>query len=148
MGSGLIHVLHYYLSKSDAYLSQAILTNLSVVSFFYFYFYSFLRTLSTKRLLSLNGPPPKGTTARPHKPTLLEELVLGFLAGVASRVVSTPLNIVTLRLQTEREDEESPNADSSQPMSVTEVVKLIYKEQGLAGFWRGTSCLANGDNSR
>jgi len=63
--------------------------------------------------------------------------VLGFIAGVASRVISTPLNIVTLRLQTEREDEEKIGSDSTNIKGVSDVVKLIYKEQGLGGFWRG-----------
>lgn len=67
---------------------------------------------------------------------MIEELLLGFIAGVASRAVSTPLNIVTLRLQAEREgEEEEPSASTS--LGIMGTVKLIYKEQGLASFWRG-----------
>lgn len=66
---------------------------------------------------------------------MLEELVLGFIAGIASRIVSTPLNIVTLKLQTERDDVEETGEPSS--MGMIDVIKSIYKTQGLAGFWRG-----------
>ncbi|KAF8963574.1 mitochondrial carrier domain-containing protein [Flammula alnicola] len=105
-------------------------------NFFYFYFYTFLRRLSVKRLI-----PFPGRTSRKlgrHKPSLIEDLVLGLIAGVMSRAVSTPLNIVTLRIQTEREvDEEELGSDNTEPLGIADVVKLIYKEQGLKGFWRG-----------
>ncbi|KAF8886036.1 hypothetical protein BD779DRAFT_1532170, partial [Infundibulicybe gibba] len=61
----------------------------------------------------------------------MEELVLGFLAGVASRSISMPLNIITLKLQTDREESETPSK------GITAVIKQIYNHQGLAGFWRG-----------
>ncbi|KAF9562990.1 mitochondrial carrier [Agrocybe pediades] len=108
-------------------------------NFFYFYFYSFLRSLSTRGRI----PSTTAKKSGPHKPSLLEELVLGFIAGVASRAISTPLNIVTLRIQTEREDadEFEDVSTSSEPAKkeagITDVVKAIYKEQGLKGFWRG-----------
>jgi hypothetical protein len=78
---------------------------------------------------------------------MIQELVLGFIAGVASRAVSSPLNIVTLRLQTERSNEEDEDdsdlvSESTQSTGVTDVVKLIYKEEGLAGFWRGGRLLS------
>ncbi|TFK26339.1 mitochondrial carrier [Coprinopsis marcescibilis] len=76
-------------------------------SFFYFYFYSFLRSLSTHGFRNLPLLRNAGKTLpskRIHTPSLLEELLLGFIAGVASRAVSTPLNIITLRLQAERSD--------------------------------------------
>lgn len=70
---------------------------------------------------------------------MIEELILGFIAGVASRVVSTPLNIVTLKLQTEREDVEE--SVESRSMGMTDIIKSIYKDQGLVGFWRGNYSL-------
>ncbi|KAJ6491658.1 mitochondrial carrier domain-containing protein [Mycena vitilis] len=107
-------------------------------NFFYFYFYAFLRYLLTSRRISSSGKTT--TLARPYKPGLAEEVLLGFIAGVASRAVSTPLNIVTLRLQVEQEND--PDEDTipgmEEPASgVSDVVKKIYKEQGLLGFWRG-----------
>lgn len=70
---------------------------------------------------------------------MIEELLLGFLAGVASRAVSTPLNIITLRLQAEREGEEE-ELGASTSLGIMGTIRLIYKERGLVGFWRGESC--------
>lgn len=69
---------------------------------------------------------------------MIEELLLGFLAGVASRAVSTPLNIVTLRLQAEREGEEGEPGTSAS-LGIMGTVKHIYEEKGLSGFWKGES---------
>lgn len=104
------------------------------LSFFYFYFYSFLRLLSTKRLIPFTGSKNSG---KPHKPNLFEELLLGFIAGVASRAISTPLNLVTIKMQTEREDQDERPTKAPQSAGVIDALKLIYKEHGLLGFWRG-----------
>jgi hypothetical protein len=54
--------------------------------------------------------------------------------------VSTPLNIVTLRLQAENENEDEEKAASDEPSTgVGGVVKKIYKEDGILGFWRGNN---------
>ncbi|KAF7294017.1 hypothetical protein MKEN_01447800 [Mycena kentingensis (nom. inval.)] len=101
-----------------------------VSNFFYFYFYAFLRYLSTRRRLSLS--PKSSKALRPHNPGLAEEVLLGFVAGVASRAVSTPLNIITTRMQVEDgEDEDEEERD------VAAVVNKIYRQQGVTGFWRG-----------
>ncbi|KAL0955607.1 hypothetical protein HGRIS_001840 [Hohenbuehelia grisea] len=117
-------------------------------NFFYFYFYSFLRSAVTTRQICLGSGRvkfPKRSSL--YKPNMLEELILGFLAGVASRAISMPLNIVTLRLQTERRDNDSDtesDSDSDEEVDraqrnagLSDVFRAIYKEQGLAGFWRG-----------
>lgn len=85
-------------------------------------------------------------------PTLLsvpEELAIGFVAGVASRAISTPLSVITVRLQTETEGEDeegelnaekgdSGEAESKNtPRGVMGAVQRIYGERGLAGFWGG-----------
>ncbi|KAJ3576504.1 hypothetical protein NP233_g387 [Leucocoprinus birnbaumii] len=107
----------------------------SLSNFFYFYFYTWLRGLSTHGYISLSLQPRK--PGRAHKPGMGEELLLGFLAGVASRAISTPLNIITLRLQTEREDEEEGQAKALHSTSIVDTMRLVYREQGLSGFWRG-----------
>lgn len=110
-------------------------------SFFYFYIYSFLRMLSVNKLIPFTGQHRRSSKA--HKPTLFEELVLGLIAGIASRAISTPLNIITLKIQTERKDDDDDDDDKDEasiPESsrgLVDIVKLIYKEQGLVGFWRG-----------
>ncbi|KAJ7725077.1 mitochondrial carrier domain-containing protein [Mycena metata] len=139
---GAIRILRGIIRKrgfQDLYAGLATDTGATLLSnFFYFYFYAFLRYLLTRRRLSLNSKPSH--LAHPHKPTLPEEILLGFVAGVASRAVSTPLNIITLKLQAEQENEgpEETAANEDEPVSgVAGVVNKIYQEQGILGFWRG-----------
>ncbi|KAJ7047828.1 mitochondrial carrier domain-containing protein [Mycena alexandri] len=139
---GAIRILRGIIRKrgfQDLYAGLATDTGATLLSnFFYFYFYAFLRYLLTRRRLSLNSKPSH--LARPHKPTLPEEILLGFVAGVASRAMSTPLNIITLKLQAEQENEglEEIATNEDEPVSgVAGVVNKIYQEQGILGFWRG-----------
>ncbi|KAL1744829.1 mitochondrial carrier domain-containing protein [Schizophyllum fasciatum] len=111
-------------------------------NFFYFYFYSFFRSLLLRRHVSSD---------KKVKPalSLVQELALGLVAGAASRAISTPLNIITLRMQNARDDDQSDTssddcsdasseADSSGgASSLFGVVREIYDKDGLAGFWRG-----------
>ncbi|KAJ4487053.1 mitochondrial carrier domain-containing protein [Lentinula edodes] len=93
-----------------------------ISNFFYFYIYSLLRKL----------------LIRP----IWQDLALGFMSGVASRAVSMPLSIITLRLQTGRhEDSDESGMVNQEPEArenaVIQTVKKIYEEQGFSGFWRG-----------
>ncbi|KAJ7163456.1 mitochondrial carrier domain-containing protein [Mycena crocata] len=137
---GAVRILRGIIKKhgfQDLYNGLLTDTGATLLSnFFYFYFYAFLRYLLTRRRLSLNSKP--SPLAHPHKPSLLEEVLLGFIAGVASRAVSTPLNIVTLRLQIENENDEEEESGVELPSArVGGVVNKIYKEEGILGFWRG-----------
>lgn len=67
--------------------------------------------------------------------TAAEEIGAGFLAGVASRAVSTPLGLITVHLQEELRDEDA----SGRQESIKRVIRSIYVERGLQGFWRGSS---------
>jgi solute carrier family 25 (peroxisomal adenine nucleotide transporter), member 17 len=79
----------------------------------------------------------------------VEELGLGFVAGLASKLISTPLSVITVRLQTEREDVEEGGGETSKNSvdfpddemrkvgGVRDVIRRIYEENGLVGFWRG-----------
>lgn len=92
-------------------------------------------------------PGPK-SKAKPVLLSVVEELGIGFVAGVASRAISTPLSVITVRIQTatEGDDEQGQmNAEKGEiykpkkeevvnPMTV---LKQIYGEQGLRGFWGG-----------
>lgn len=123
------------------YLSQYI------SSFLYFYFYSFLRGILARR----KSPSPRvKSKAAPVLLSAAEELGIGFLAGLASRAISQPLSVITVRLQTEGEDDSSESGsdkgsvyDDSETEAhatsagVTGTVKKIYAEQGLEGFWGG-----------
>ena len=113
-------------------------------SFFYFYFYTFLRSLVLSR-------KPLGKGGKVAQVSLLNEIILGFIAGVASRLISTPLNIVTVRLQAGNDHDDSSDSEDDDNVSITDKIKNlkmvtilqdIYKEEGLAGFWRGTQLSA------
>ncbi|KAJ3758072.1 mitochondrial carrier domain-containing protein [Lentinula raphanica] len=115
-----------------------------ISNFFYFYIYSFLRKLLIKRLnrsqsstVSIGKTSPKLLPS--VKLAIWQDLVLGFLSGVASRAVSMPLSMITLRLQTGRhEPEEDPSGNlNSNRNVILRAFKSIYEEQGLRGFWRG-----------
>ncbi|KAJ3483358.1 hypothetical protein NLI96_g6364 [Meripilus lineatus] len=114
-------------------------------NFLYFYFYSFLRTLFARRRIGTR------TGMKNTKPVLLsmpEEIGIGFLAGVASRAITTPLSVVTVRLQTATEDdneddefrEEERNPELAvSTVSTLQVIHDIYLEDGIKGLWRGFS---------
>ncbi|KAF7350958.1 hypothetical protein MSAN_01658000 [Mycena sanguinolenta] len=139
---GAIRILRRIIKKhgfQDLYVGLGTDTGATLLSnFFYFYFYAFLRYLLTRRRLSLNSKPVH--LAHPHNPSLVEEILLGFIAGVASRAVSTPLNIVTVKLQIEQENEGDEHMGEKAEESVSGVsgvAKKIYREDGIRGFWRG-----------
>ncbi|KAJ3983819.1 mitochondrial carrier domain-containing protein [Lentinula detonsa] len=115
-----------------------------ISNFFYFYIYSFLRKLLVRRLTrsqlnSTSLPRSISSKSLPSiKLAVWQDLALGFLSGVASRVVSMPLSIITLRLQIGRHDSEEYNSKrEGHRNAVVQAVKEIYEEEGLSGFWRG-----------
>ncbi|EKM53611.1 uncharacterized protein PHACADRAFT_99150 [Phanerochaete carnosa HHB-10118-sp] len=122
-----------------------------ISNFLYFYFYAFLRTILVRRKTRISPPPKSKSKATPVLLGVAEELGIGFLAGVSSRAISTPLSVVTVRLQTETEGrddrgeldpEKGDPEDASrrgEPKGVLTTVQKIYAEQGLKGFWGGFS---------
>ena len=74
---------------------------------------------------------------------------------MASRFISSPLSIITVRLQTEREggDDELREAEDDEGEKVNDGIaedkgvygtaKSIYAEEGLAGFWKGQYSLSD-----
>ncbi|KAI0343472.1 mitochondrial carrier [Trametopsis cervina] len=118
-----------------------------ISNFLYFYFYTFIRGFVVRRK-GASAPRIKG---RPISVLLSapEELGIGFIAGVASRAISQPLSVITVRLQTQTEgedDEGELNAEKGgpeepeirgEPNGVIDTVRRIYEEQGLEGFWGG-----------
>ncbi|KAI0035612.1 mitochondrial carrier domain-containing protein [Vararia minispora EC-137] len=100
-------------------------------SFLYFYAYSFLRNLVLRRAARLNGHLKRS----PVLP-VGQELGLGFFAGVSSRLVTAPLSIVTVRLQTAREESEDIQEDN-RIFKPLDAMKAIYAENGILGFWKG-----------
>ncbi|KAJ7590593.1 mitochondrial carrier domain-containing protein [Mycena floridula] len=130
-----LHILHRTVTKKGllrVYDGLATDTGATLLSnFFYFYIYTFLRDTVVNRRSSAT----KQKSA--VKLSLLYELVLGFIAGVLSRAISTPLNLVTLRLQTDNHDDDDD--EEAEESGIMSVMKRIYAEDGLVGFWRGFS---------
>ncbi|KAI5890095.1 mitochondrial carrier [Schizophyllum commune H4-8] len=141
-----IHILrdivdHHGLSALYTGLSPDTIATL-LSNFFYYYFYSFFRSLVLRK---------QGSSGKKVKPALsiVQELALGLIAGAASRAISTPLNIVTLRMQNARDEDQSDTSsdessdvssdaeDNGSASSLSGVVKDIYEREGLVGFWRG-----------
>jgi Mitochondrial carrier protein len=89
-------------------------------SFLFFLAYTFLRN-SRLRL--------HGATAK-RLPTH-EELLVGMLAGAFGRAWTTPLSNVVTRKQTGNQAISSASA--------TTILKKIYSERGITGFWSGYS---------
>jgi hypothetical protein len=101
-----------------------------ICSFLYFYAYTFLRNLVLRRAA-------RSSTRKPVV-SVSKELLLGFIAGVSSRLATAPLSIVTVRLQTDLEEEEDSEKGKRRSQALT-AIKSIYAEDGLLGFWKGRS---------
>ncbi len=80
-------------------------------SFGYFYFYSWIKRLCG-RYSKTSG--------------IAVELTQGALAGAISRAFTTPISVVTTRLQATDKNE-----------NYRTIVNDIYKKNGINGFWRG-----------
>ena len=55
-----------------------------------------------------------------------ESLISGFLSGIISRTIMCPFDVVKILIQT-----------SNTPISTIAVIKNIWKNNGIKGFWRG-----------
>jgi len=124
-------------------------------NFLYFYFYAVLHALVARRRSNSSTVPLLTALRRaltsPTAPVLLgvpAELAVGFVAGVASRAISTPLGVLTVQLQSgdgNEEDEENAQGmkerkthkEKGSALKLIDVVQRIYAEQGISGFWAG-----------
>ncbi|KAH9915881.1 mitochondrial carrier domain-containing protein [Fomitopsis serialis] len=154
---GALRILRHIVNTqglSGLYDGLATDTASTVLSnFLYFYFYTVLHALVARRRASRDSSVPllatlKKAITSPTAPVLLgvpTELAVGWIAGIASRVVSTPLSVLTVRLQSSADDEddsEEQPADSKEKkragrLSLCDVARGIYAEQGVSGFWAG-----------
>lgn len=67
-----------------------------------------------------------------------QELGIGFIAGVLSRLVTTPLSVVTVRLQVDDDDDDVTGSVQSDT-GIVGTVHKIYDEDGIPGFWKGNA---------
>jgi len=87
-------------------------------TFFYHFAYQYLRERRLRRA-ALKGEKTLG---------MLEELMVGALAGVFSRFFTTPMNNVVTRKQTAGQ-----NTPNGQIPSSRQILKDIYNEKGITG---------------
>ncbi|KAF8317602.1 mitochondrial carrier [Clavulina sp. PMI_390] len=107
-------------------------------NFLYFYAYSFLRDSVQKRAMTRAGKPTNNKATAAVALTVSQELALGFIAGVLSRTVSTPLSIVTVRLQTASDEQDTEGRTGSEAQGgLGTTIREIYEEDGIKGFWKG-----------
>ncbi|KAI8966239.1 mitochondrial carrier domain-containing protein [Daldinia sp. FL1419] len=62
---------------------------------------------------------------------VLEELAIGVVAGVCSKLFTTPISNIVARKQT------GALTDEGRDASIYEIIEVIQKEQGLTGLWSG-----------
>ncbi|OSX61684.1 hypothetical protein POSPLADRAFT_1145290 [Postia placenta MAD-698-R-SB12] len=158
---GALRILKHILRTrgvSGLYEGLATDTASTVLSnFLYFYFDTVLHALATRRHARHNTPviaALRQALTAPTRSVLLSvptEIVIGFLAGVASRAISTPLSVLTVQLQTsnnedaqlEEREVQLAHSDTVQEKAtrkagrLVELAKEIYAEHGLPGFWAG-----------
>ncbi|KIM29719.1 hypothetical protein M408DRAFT_106520 [Serendipita vermifera MAFF 305830] len=78
-----------------------------------------------------------------------EELLIGFLSGVVSKGLTTPLSVITVQLQSEAdEDTDEINAQKQGHVgdqvrmpgsNIRRVIHQIYSDAGIGGFFKGMS---------
>lgn len=128
--------------------------------FLYFYIFAALLRLYNKQVSKAvdNGRDAKGAIAAAGKAAVklsaAKELLIGSIAGILSRGVTTPLSTITVRKQTAAkakakpesqggnnssvaDDEDEDDDDDYEPDSSIDIARDIYQEHGLSGFWRG-----------
>ena len=132
-------------SMSDAYTGlSASLVGTTVSQGVYFYFYSLLRSFFIHR---------RHGETHGHAPSVVESLGIASLAGMANVLITNPIWVVATRLQTlsggsenEPTDDDSDgtkkknkkkNKTSSVSVSNLSVLKSVYADYGIPGFWNG-----------
>ncbi|KAJ5650772.1 Mitochondrial substrate/solute carrier [Penicillium longicatenatum] len=99
-------------------------------SFLFFLAYT---TVRQRRIAARLGPARAAKTKNIVLP-ILDELVIGIVAGAFSKLFTTPLSNIVTRKQTAARKGSSGNDPST-----ADIAAQIKKEKGLAGFWSGYS---------
>ncbi|KAK6348370.1 hypothetical protein TWF718_006165 [Orbilia javanica] len=98
-------------------------------AFIYFLSYNFMR----QRRLQANTPP----SGKPPKTLgVLEELSIGVLSGAIAKFFTAPIANVVTRKQIAALQRQSTKT-SQQDTNTTAIIKQIYAEKGIKGFWAG-----------
>jgi len=78
------------------------------------------------------------TAPKDKKPSTLEHLATGFIAGTLARTITSPLDVLKMLMQV-----------SAKGGSVSGEAMKLWRESGIAGFWRGNvaACVRLGPQS-
>ena len=78
-----------------------------------------------------------------------EELLIGFLSGVVSKGLTTPLSVITVQLQSEEDEDHAEGVHPEKEVqndhflpsdnAIVRVIRQVYSEAGLQGFFKGMS---------
>lgn len=115
-----------------AFYEGATQSSLSVMisAFFYFYAYDMLRN---GRLRQIAQRRKSGKA--PATLGIAEELLIGSLAGMFCKFITSPLSNIVTRQQTAHLTEQSTHKQI--PTSAIGILKDIYNEKGITGLWTG-----------
>ena len=88
--------------------------------------------MEADQILVATSPAPKVELGK------IERLSVGFIAGTLSRTITSPLDVVKMLMQV-----------SSKGGNVKDILKKLWEEDGIAGFWRGNTaaCIRLGPQS-
>lgn len=93
-----------------------------------------------------DGSPPKSIMLSDHrtdeiKGTRTQVVAAGALAGLFSRFIIAPLDVLKIRLQLQYHSLSDPLSAShhaiARPAGVREVARNILRHEGITGFWKG-----------
>lgn len=100
-------------------------------SFLFFLGYTFLRQMRQRQLQqrSLSSTGKQGKQILP----IMDELTVGFLAGSAAKLFTTPIANIVTRKQTSA----LFSKDKGKGLSTSEIAGQIRAEKGIKGFWAG-----------
>lgn len=103
----------------------------------YFYLYSILRQEAVRRRqASSPGGKMANVDNRSARIGVLESLLVAALAGVGNQAVTTPAQVVTTRMQAWHK-RHAATKGSQEPPTAWKVIKDVYKDDGVLGFWAG-----------
>lgn len=88
-----------------------------------------------------SSPPPPESTRIPKPQTAVKDCIAGACAGALAKTAVAPIERVKLLMQLQFSIDKSAKNNSEKYVpsrtSAWEVVKRVYREEGILSFWRG-----------
>ncbi|GIL56566.1 hypothetical protein Vafri_11907 [Volvox africanus] len=99
----------------------------------YFFFYSKLREHAV--ILSRRGCCAAGAENRSKDIGVIASLLVATAAGALNQIITMPASVVATRIQGHRSL--AGAASTKRPPTTWETIASVFREDGLAGFWKG-----------